>query len=539
MPEPTASEILNFRVDAEQGGEVPVPLLKENSAIDQLNINARYHAENKWRKYNQFLDNLKNAYKDLQDISGMETYTPDKPYLQEQAGGIFGDLVDDPRKIYSPEIQGRIAKLRSEATESKLNRLYDFAHKEFLARNPELDTDTNKKRFDEFYNGKLGGRKPFTLEMPAMFDPTVLAGEIIKDKDVAIPFAESGLTKDKSMINEVTGTNFIRDQFLKKWNSGLAYEQDKYGKPVKAWAQDQFDKLSPQQKQAFGGTVESFWQKLGEEKFGAAQDVRHITKDDLQPNPNYLKDQEVQLERERNAETKRHNIATEGIDRANYNLNRDKFAETKLGTEETKNAALVFADNLFKDLLTKGSIKTANGGAVLTPTDIKGLTTDQLKYLGIELPTQRDEAGVIIQSGGLQPLVLDEDAVIEVTPNGEVMVMKNAVYDPVKRTYRGDWDNTKSTSVWNAATNRLNEENVKSGNRERNAYTAIDLRGKEGMIQVDVSGGGTKVTNEKTTAQSQSYYNEPANLVSEKDGIYIFKDNTEWKVENGKFIRIK
>lgn len=506
---PSASEILNFRVDPELGGGVPVPLLKENSAIDQLNANARFVAQNKINKYKEFLDNLKGIYKDLNDISGMDTYTPDKPYLQKQAQDIYSSL-KNPRDLYSPEVQGRIAKLRSEATESKLNRVYDYAHREFLARNPELNTEENKNKFQQFSSQPLGKREPFTLDMPPVFDPTTLANDIIKEKDVAIPFAASGATPDNSMINEVAGTKFLRDEFLKKWDAALAYKQDNYGKPIRAWAEEQFNNLTPQQKQAFGGTVEDFWKKLGEEKFGAANDVQHITKDELKPNANFLKSENLALDVQKANETARHNKAMEGIDWSKYDLDKQKFTETTKGEEESKNASVAFANGLFGDLLSKGSIKTANGGAVLTPDDVRKLTADQLKFLGKELPPQRDENpnsgtyGQIIQSGGLQPLKLNDDEVLQVNPDGTVLIMQGAKYHPESKRFTGKWDNNRSTSIWNAARNVLNEENVKAGSKERNAYLPIDLRNAKGEIQVDVSGGGkTTTTNvDKSTGLS-------------------------------------
>lgn len=192
-----------------------------------------------------------------------------------------------------------------------------------------------------------------------------------------------------------------------------------------------------------------------------------------------------------------------GLGYANLALQQKEFEQKKTqyedalkGTEVEKNAALAFAQNLFTDLGSLASRKTKEGGFLLSTDDVRKLTTDQLKYLGLEIPPKRDEDGKVIESGGLNPLQLGASDILSVDPNGTVRVMKNAKFNSAKDQWEGEWDNTRSTSIWNAATNRLNEENIKAAGKERNAYLPIDLRGKDGVIQVDTSGGETK---KKTT----------------------------------------
>ncbi len=198
-----------------------------------------------------------------------------------------------------------------------------------------------------------------------------------------------------------------------------------------------------------------------------------------------------------------------------FDLKKDQYTSALKAAEVDKNAAVVFAQNLFNDLKGIASRETDDGGFFLTPTDVRKLTTEQLKYLGLETPAERDENGKIIKSEGLSPLKLNSDEVISVAPDGTLRVMKDAKYNDKLDEWVGQWDNTRSTSIWNAATNRLNEENTRSAGRERNAYIPIDLRGKEGVINFDVKGGETKTTGSTTEKASTQLSEKPSDWKKE------------------------
>lgn len=226
----------------------------------------------------------------------------------------------------------------------------------------------------------------------------------------------------------------------------------------------------------------------------------------------------------------RHNKAMEGLDWDKYNLEAQKFKVESGGTEASISAALAFAKKLFADIASNGSVhgKLPDGtdGVVLTPDDLRKLTQEQLKYLGIETPSERDDQGNIIKSGGLSALELATNEagnytdVVQLNSDGTLLVMKNARFDPKTNRWIGQWDPKRSTSVWNAARNLLNEENQKSGSKERNAYVAIDLTGSAGDVSIDVSGGKTKASESTTT----------------KD--HLSADPKDWKQE-GKYWRYK
>lgn len=209
-------------------------------------------------------------------------------------------------------------------------------------------------------------------------------------------------------------------------------------------------------------------------------------------------------------------LAREGLQ-----WDKDKFKIQTAGSEENQNAAMIFADNLFADLAANATFKGDEGTFVLGPDAIRKLTAEQLKFLGQELPPERDPtSGVIIKSGGLSPLSLGENEVLQVNPDGTLLVMKDArlITKNGKRQYVGTWDNTRSTSVTNVARGVLNDENAKSGTKERKAYTPIDTKNRKAIIHVDKIGGGTTVSGSTSTGGVKS------------KGTYTVTDPTTGKV---------
>lgn len=184
---------------------------------------------------------------------------------------------------------------------------------------------------------------------------------------------------------------------------------------------------------------------------------------------------------------------------ANLNWDKEKFKLSLKGPEETKSAALIFAENLVSDIASKGSLNGANGAKVLTRDDLRKLTSEQLKWLGSELPAKRDENGTVIQSAGVQPLSLSGDEFLQINPNGEILVMSGANLNKEGTKFGGKWDNKRSTTIGNVARLVLNEENAKSGNNEVNNYVPIDLGKRTNQVYVTQSGGGTTVSGSTST----------------------------------------
>lgn len=303
---PSLSEIVNVPADPERGSGEPAVVYDNRNFLQTLNQQAQFKAENDWRKYNMFINNLKEVYKDMDTIQAQDVLTEDREYLGQQAKDIFADVLKNPNAIYSPELQSKIGKLRSETVESKQNNLFDKANREFLTRNPELNTESNKSKITEFLKGPLGKRQAYNLDMPYIVDLDVIHDSIIKDPSVSQPWADSQVTDE--FIVESSGTNYLRNPYLKAWDESLNFDQDKYGRPIAGYAQQLYNQLPEAQRKKWdqNGGVKAFWHSIGESRFGSEKDIRTQSKENVQQNPNYLKKRSLE-------EDIRHNKAMEGI----------------------------------------------------------------------------------------------------------------------------------------------------------------------------------------------------------------------------------
>ena len=292
--EPTLSEITSIRPDSSVATGTPSPVYDTKNLVDTISRASQYKAENDWKKYNHFVDNLKETYKDLGEIQKQEVATQDREYLREQAANVYKDLLEDPKKMYSPELQDKLGKLRAETVESKQNKLFDWAHREYLNRNPELNNDENKSTIETFWKQPLGKRNPYSLNLPMIFDINNFSKGL--RETVKSPFAESSVTPDGQFIKEKTGNNYNRGQFMQRWMSGLNVEDDKYGRPITGWVKQQYNQLPNDLKKQFP-TEADYWKRLGEISFGSDKDITEITKEDLQANPQYLAKEKLAVDR--------------------------------------------------------------------------------------------------------------------------------------------------------------------------------------------------------------------------------------------------
>lgn len=220
------------------------------------------------------------------------------------------------------------------------------------------------------------------------------------------------------------------------------------------------------------------------------------------------------------AETARHNKASEGIGWANVNLEKDKWNAAMKGGETVKNGAIIFSERIYEDLK-----KLSDENGVISPDKARQLNQEQLKYLGIE-KTVTNEDGTSAPKSVFTPLSIGENDAIQIE-NGAIKVLINAKKLPDGR-YSGAWDNTKSTTIYNIATNRLNEELQKAGAKELNAYLPIDLG--TGGVSTNTVGGSTTVSGSTTTKNGYSN----ATILKDGQGKSI-----EAGVKNGKWYNIK
>lgn len=200
-------------------------------------------------------------------------------------------------------------------------------------------------------------------------------------------------------------------------------------------------------------------------------------------------------------ETIRHNKATEFLDSKTLDSNTEKWKASQVGGTTQINGAMERAKRIYKDLL-----KITDKNGVITPDKIRLLNVEQLKYLGTEVPQERDANGVITTQGGFKPLSFETDTDGKIKPhaiqlvNGEIRVLKDAKPSETgSGRYLGNFDPTKSTNLYNIGTNILNEELQKAGSKELNSYIGVDL--VNGATQ-NTEGGGISVSGSATSTQS-------------------------------------
>jgi hypothetical protein len=162
---------------------------------------------------------------------------------------------------------------------------------------------------------------------------------------------------------------------------------------------------------------------------------------------------------------------------AKIKADKDHWSSTQKGGETVKNSALERAKRIYGDIL-----KLADENGFISPQKIRQLNTEQLKYLGTDLTTTSENGVAKTTFTPLSlPSVDKEGNAIEYgiqIKDGEIKVMapepgknKLGIYNG---GYTGYFDNSKSSNIFNIATNVLNEELQKAGSKELNSYMAID-----------------------------------------------------------------
>lgn len=225
-------------------------------------------------------------------------------------------------------------------------------------------------------------------------------------------------------------------------------------------------------------------------------------------------------------ETIRNNKADQYLKGKELKSNEDKWKAAQTGGATQVNGAMERATRIYSDLL---GIADKNG--IISPNNIRKLNVEQLKYLGIEVPQERDPStGVITSQGGFKPLDLTkEDYGIQLV-DGKINVYgakkkndgtveENLKVLPDGRLV-GHIDNTKSTTLFNIGTNILNEELKNAGSKELNSYYGVDV---SGQVTANTDGGTTTVSG--TTKQTDVNSLDPNGFKKEGKN-YRYKDGT-------------
>lgn len=293
MPEPGVSEILNFNADAERATGTPAVVYDNTDLIRMLNSNANQKAEMDWRKYNMFLGNLKDVYKDLNEIAKQDGLTEDRDALKEKMAGVLKEISSDPRSFFGggakyQEILGKVTQLQTEATESKQNSLYDKAHRQYFYANPELDTEENRALMDQFRKQPLGSRQPYLMKLPGLFDPKSIADQlnIVAKED----YSSEKLTPDEKSYETITGVRYNPEKYS-KLAEAFFNDSDKRGVPLRNTLTKRFDQLPAEAKEKYSkekDPVKAFYMDMM-----SSYILPGSEKKSLNPNPNYLKREEL------------------------------------------------------------------------------------------------------------------------------------------------------------------------------------------------------------------------------------------------------
>lgn len=318
MAEPSLSELSNIKVDPEIATGNSGVVYDNWKLVGLFNQAANVKAENDWRKYTTFLGNLKDVYKDINEIAKTPVMASDSELFRNQMGDIVKEIGKDPKSFFGggpkyQEILGKVSKLQQDATQSKQDNIFDTAHRAYFYRNPDLDTPENRKMIEGFATAKLGVRQPYQMQLPGFYDPDQMAktlNEVVKSESPYGPV----LSADQQFYD--TGVETVHDPVKYRKLAEAMYEQvDKRGVPIAQTVQTRFDALPSDIKGKYKNAKEFFVEDLVKRVLPSSR-----TKE-TKPNPNYL-------EKERLAQKAAN-------DRAEIGLGYARIAEDKRQFDET------------------------------------------------------------------------------------------------------------------------------------------------------------------------------------------------------------
>ncbi len=221
MAEPTLSEITNLKVDPELGTGNTGYVVDNRELVRNITQAAQFKAQNDWKKYNLFLEDTKEKYKNADEIASMDVAPQDRERLEKEGADFLNGMANNPKDFFSQmgsavgrEQQKKYLQWKRDATTSKNDHLYDLQHRKFLEENPDQATDKNKSTVNDFLEKqKLGERKPYILEMPGVYDPVGLSKEL--NTAVEQKIARPGFTPDGKFSFTETGAKYDPEQYRK------------------------------------------------------------------------------------------------------------------------------------------------------------------------------------------------------------------------------------------------------------------------------------------------------------------------------------
>jgi hypothetical protein len=265
MAEPSLSEVLSAgsSADPEKGSGTPAVVIDTKPVVNYIGQAAQQRQENDWRKYNLFLNNLKDVYKEAGDINSMEVASQDREGLRKKMGDVLQKISENPRGFFTGgqemmEVQKGLAELKGQATESKMNNTYDMAHREFLTRNPGWATPDNMKKVDSYLAQPLGARKSFLLQPQPILDFDKLSTSI--NGIVGKNFSVNGFTGVDQQGNRTAGNQYLLkekgreydpNRYMQLVDQSYDYPGE-YGIKNRQAAEQAFGQLPPEVQKAYG-----------------------------------------------------------------------------------------------------------------------------------------------------------------------------------------------------------------------------------------------------------------------------------------------
>lgn len=312
MPEPSLSELVSIQGDANLGTTGMTDFVPDTRYLNEMKFEAaKFKAQMDFQKYTQFLNNFKDITKEGKDLASMDLAPEDRTKLQRDMANIFSEIAKDPKsalggtKMY--DIQSKLQKLTSDATQSKQDNAFDKYHRAFLDRTPDMKTDENKAKVEGYLkNQPLGARQPYILDPAAPeFDGEKLFEGILKQS--TRPFSENYLNpKDdegKTLMGYLkteTGDEVNPKAVQSLWD--LALQHPDAAKSI----QKRYDKLPPKIKEQYeaNGGLPTFFSEYGKQMLDAhfpegsytptkQGNYRFNRKSDFKADPNYMKAAEL------------------------------------------------------------------------------------------------------------------------------------------------------------------------------------------------------------------------------------------------------
>lgn len=269
MPEPTLSELANIPSDAALGTAGLTDFVPVTRHVNQQIFEAaKFKANMDWNKYQSDLGNYKDLVKQGQDIADKDVAPQDRQYLQKQLADVFSEIEKNPKNNLGGtglfNIQEKLSKVASEATQSKQDAAYDKWNRQHLAANPTMATDGNKQKIEGFLPSKpLGQRQLYILDPPdPVFDAGLLSGLV--EKKTTDTYAKSYVSDatgkpGKGYLYDEAGTEFNPKAYVAQWDLALK-DDPKIAKAIEF----QYNKQPEAVKKQFP-TKEEWYHQLGVE----------------------------------------------------------------------------------------------------------------------------------------------------------------------------------------------------------------------------------------------------------------------------------